>query len=78
MRQSAATAFAHRTGLVIFPAMFLTGYNIGEAVFKLAEPVDGQDLARAGTGPALIFADIDLSAIFRSRKENPLSHRPKP
>jgi predicted amidohydrolase len=32
---------------------------------------DGQDLARAGTGPALLFADIDLSVISRSRKENP-------
>jgi len=32
---------------------------------------DGQDLARAGTGPDLLLADIDLSAISRSRKENP-------
>jgi 5-aminopentanamidase len=32
---------------------------------------DGQDLARAGTGADLLLADIDLSAISRSRKENP-------
>jgi 5-aminopentanamidase len=32
---------------------------------------DGQDLARAGTAPALLFADIDPSAISRGRKANP-------
>jgi len=28
-------------GLVVFPEMFATGYNIGDAVFDLAEPADG-------------------------------------
>jgi predicted amidohydrolase len=32
---------------------------------------DGQDLARAGSAPALLFADIDPSAISRGRKANP-------
>jgi 5-aminopentanamidase len=32
---------------------------------------DGQDLARAGTGPALIFTDIDPAAISRGRQSNP-------
>lgn len=28
-------------GLVVFPELFASGYNIGDAVFDLAEPVDG-------------------------------------
>jgi predicted amidohydrolase len=32
---------------------------------------NGQDLARAGTGPALLFADIDLSVIPKGRMSNP-------
>jgi predicted amidohydrolase len=32
---------------------------------------DGQDLARAGTDPALLLADIDLSAIPKGRMSNP-------
>ncbi|MCK7505446.1 MAG: hypothetical protein MZV70_16100 [Desulfobacterales bacterium] len=40
---------------------------------------DGQDLARAGTGPALLLADIDPSAISRGRKANPylIDRRPE-
>jgi predicted amidohydrolase len=41
MRKSAAAAVLQGAGLVIFPEMFLTGYNIGEAVFRLAETADG-------------------------------------
>jgi 5-aminopentanamidase len=32
---------------------------------------DGQDLARTGTAPALLFADIDPCAILRGSKANP-------
>lgn len=32
---------------------------------------DGQALARAGTGPALLFADIDPAAISRGRQSTP-------
>ncbi len=32
---------------------------------------DGQDLARAGTDPALLFADVDPSTIPECRKTNP-------
>lgn len=136
MRAHAVEAARAGAGLVVFPELFLTGYNIADAVFELAEPAvgpsaakisgiaretgvtmirpfdivartlvparafenqvfvayagmcgseaglgycglscivgpDGQDLARARTGPALLFADIDRSAISRSRKENP-------
>ncbi|MCK7505447.1 MAG: hypothetical protein MZV70_16105 [Desulfobacterales bacterium] len=42
VRCAAAEAGA---GLVIFPEMFLTGYNIGDAVFNLAEPADGPSAA---------------------------------
>ena len=42
-----ALAAAAETGsdLLIFPEMFLTGYNIGDAVFELAEPADGPSAA---------------------------------
>lgn len=33
--------------LLIFPELFLSGYNIGDTVWKLAEPVDGPSLKRA-------------------------------
>lgn len=41
MRGQALAAAETGADLVIFPEMFLTGYNIGEAVFRLAEPADG-------------------------------------
>jgi predicted amidohydrolase len=40
-----ARAAAAQAGLLIFPEMFLTGYNIGDAVFELAEPADGPSAA---------------------------------
>jgi predicted amidohydrolase len=41
MRRQVSAAAKAGAGLVIFPEMFLTGYNIGEAVFSLAEPAAG-------------------------------------
>jgi len=41
VRSQAEVAASRGASLVVFPEMFLTGYNIGEAAFKLAEPVDG-------------------------------------
>jgi predicted amidohydrolase len=41
MRQQAEVAASCGATLVIFPEMFLTGYNIGDAVFGSAEPADG-------------------------------------
>jgi predicted amidohydrolase len=43
-----AEAAAGGAGLVVFPEMFLTGYNIGAAVRELAEPSDGPSLAALG------------------------------
>ncbi len=45
MRRQALAAAEAAAALVIFPEMFLTGYNIGEAVFSLAEPADGPSAA---------------------------------
>ena len=60
MRQAALQAAGQQAQLVIFPEMFLTGYNIGEAVFKLAEPADGPSARMAGriareAGIALLY-----------------------
>jgi predicted amidohydrolase len=45
MRMYAVEAAAQGAGLVIFPEMFLTGYNIGDAAFTLAEPAGGPSAA---------------------------------
>jgi predicted amidohydrolase len=47
MRCQAEVAAEAGAGLAIFPELFLTGYNIGEAVFSLAEPADGPSAAAA-------------------------------
>ncbi|MFO7708309.1 MAG: carbon-nitrogen hydrolase family protein [Desulfobacterales bacterium] len=60
MRRYALEAAAQGAGMVIFPEMFLTGYNIGDAVFDLAEPLDGpsaeavRQIAR-DTGVSLLY-----------------------
>lgn len=41
IRSAALSAAKQGARLLIFPEMFLTGYNIGDAVFELAEPADG-------------------------------------
>jgi predicted amidohydrolase len=60
MRRRALEAAEAGTGLVIFPEMFLTGYNIGEAVFKLAEPADGLSAAAVAT----IARDSAVSILY--------------
>ena len=47
IRHRALAAAAAQAGLLIFPEMFLPGYNIGDAVFSLAEPADGPSAAAA-------------------------------
>ena len=73
MRKKAIFAAIQGAGLVIFPEMFLTGYNIGDAVFKLAEPSDGPSAATVGkiareTGVALLYGYPERSGdrIFNS------------
>jgi predicted amidohydrolase len=60
-------------GLAIFPEMFLTGYNIGDAVFKLAEPVDGPSAGKAAdiartAGVALLYGypERDGDTVYNS------------
>jgi 5-aminopentanamidase len=73
MRKTATFAASQGAGLVIFPEMFLTGYNISGAVFKLAEPSDGPSAAVVGkiareTGVALLYGYPERSGdrIFNS------------
>lgn len=49
IRRRALAAAAAKAELVIFPEMFLTGYNIGDAVFSLAEPEGGPSAAAVET-----------------------------
>ena len=41
LRQAAFAAARQGAGLIIFPELFLTGYNIGDGVVELAEPSKG-------------------------------------
>ena len=41
IRSASLSAAKQGARLIIFPEMFLTGYNIGDAVFELAERPDG-------------------------------------
>jgi len=73
MRRRALAAAAAGAGLAIFPEMFLTGYNIGDAVFKLAEPVDGPSAGRAAAiareaGIALLYGypERDGDTVYNS------------
>jgi len=73
LRAQAAEAARAGAGLAIFPEMFLTGYNIGEAVFKLAEPVDGPSAGKAAdiartAGVALLYGypERDGDTVYNS------------
>ena len=46
IRSAALSAAKQGARLIIFPEMFLTGYNIGDAVFDLAEPPDDPGLKK--------------------------------
>ncbi len=45
--------------------------NLGYCGLSCIVGPDGRDLARAGTEPALLIADIDPSAISKGRQANP-------
>ncbi len=75
MRRYASEAAAQGAGLAIFPEMFLTGYNIGDALFDLAEPADGpsadavRQLARE-SGVSLLYGYPERSGdqVFNSAR----------
>jgi predicted amidohydrolase len=48
IRRSAVSAARQGAELIIFPEMFLTGYNVGDAVFELAETPTGPSAQKAG------------------------------
>ena len=73
LRHRALAAAEAGAGLAIFPEMFLTGYNIGDAVFKLAEPVDGPSSQKAAAiareaGVALLYGypERDGDTVYNS------------
>jgi predicted amidohydrolase len=73
MRMNAVKAAAQGVRMVIFPEMFLSGYNIGDDVFRLAEPSDGPSAAAVGkiareTGVSLLYGYPERSGdrIFNS------------
>ena len=47
MSHAAIDASEGGAALIIFPELFLTGYNIGDAVFDLAQQADGTATAKA-------------------------------
>jgi predicted amidohydrolase len=88
LRKTALSAGAQGAQLLICSEMFLSGYNIGDAVFDLAEPADGPAFQSAAAiardaGIALLYGyperDGDLvynSAILIDRKgKNLASYR---
>jgi predicted amidohydrolase len=64
LEQASANAAKQQANLLIFPELFLTGYNIGDAVKECAEPVDGRSLQFAARiarayGLALLFGYVE-------------------
>jgi predicted amidohydrolase len=60
IRRSAVYAAQRGAGLIIFPELFLTGYDIGDAVFDLAEPADGPAAQKA----AAIAHETDIALLY--------------
>lgn len=60
MAASAADAAREGARLLVLPELYLTGYNIGEAVGELAEPADGPSARRA----AEIARANDLAILY--------------
>jgi len=60
LQRAARGAAEQGAGLIMFPEMFLTGYNIGDTVFNLAESSTGPSAEKAAeiarkTGIALLY-----------------------
>lgn len=66
LNQQAQIASAQGADFLVLPELFLTGYNIGEALWELAEPFDGISVAQASAIArqhriALLFGYPELS-----------------
>lgn len=64
LERTSAAAAKQQASLLIFPELFLTGYNIGDAVKELAEPCYGRSLQIAASiarkyGLALLFGYVE-------------------
>jgi predicted amidohydrolase len=74
MATQAKLAAAQSASLLIFPEMFLTGYNIGpQSISEMSEPADGKSalaIARIAmdTGIAVLYGypEFDSGKIFNS------------
>ena len=73
IRSVAARAAAEGAGLVVFPELFTTGYNLGARMRELAEPLSGRSLdtigaAAAAAGLAILtgFCERDGERLFNS------------
>ena len=60
IRSAALSAAKQGARLIIFPEMFLTGYNIGDAVFGLAESPDGSGAQKA----AAIAREANIALLY--------------
>jgi predicted amidohydrolase len=60
IRSAALSAAKQGARLIIFPEMFLTGYNIGDAVFELAEFPDGPGAQKA----AVIAQEANIALLY--------------
>lgn len=60
LREAATAAAREGVSLLICPEMFLTGYNIGEAIPSLAEPADGASAGRV----AGIAEELGIAVLY--------------
>lgn len=86
LREAAISAAKQGARLIMFPELFLTGYNIGDRVFDLAESINGPSAQKAAgiareAGIAVLYGypeefkkDIYNSAILIDRRGNKLAN----
>ena len=60
LREAAIAAAEQGARLIIFSELFLTGYNIGDTVFELAESINGPSAQKA----ADIAREADLAILY--------------
>lgn len=60
LRRAAIDASEQGAGLIVFPELFLTGYNIGDRVFEAAEPSKGPSAQKV----ADIARKLDIAVLY--------------